>query len=71
MDALAAAPVYFTKHSRGLTVFVDGKSISISNDAPTYEAALAALRKKDWKQVKILLAHVPALSMLLSLPAFG
>lgn len=49
--ALAQAPVYYTKHIRGVTVFINGKSAAISNDAPTYPRLLEALRRKDWEAV--------------------
>lgn len=62
---LSAAPdknVFYTKHSKGATVFLEGKSYSISEDAPLYPSFLEALRNKDWAKVKTMVNVKSALT---------
>lgn len=58
----AASAIFYTKHQKGVTVFINGTTASISNDAPQYEALLDALRVEDWPKVKTLTSIKNALA---------
>jgi len=44
--------MFYTKHVRGLTVYADGKSASVSDSHPNYNEVLLALQKKDFTKAR-------------------
>jgi hypothetical protein len=48
--------LFYTKHDRGLTVFIDGKSAAVSNTHPQYESILTALKAKDFTKARKLMS---------------
>ena len=47
--------LFYTKHDRGLTVFIDGKSAAVSDTHPQYDTILAALKAKDFTKARQLM----------------
>lgn len=47
--------MFYTKHDRGLTVYVDGESAAVSDSHPQYADILVALKKKDFSKARSLM----------------
>jgi len=47
--------MFYTKHDRGLTVYIDGKSAAVSDSHPQYADILAALKTKDFTKARNLM----------------
>jgi hypothetical protein len=50
------ASLFYTKHDRGLTVFAEGKSSTVSNSHPNYAEILDALKARDFATARRLKA---------------
>lgn len=55
MTTTKPTQVYFTRNSSGLTVFIDGRSTTLSSQHPNYSKVLEALRAKAYGKLQSLM----------------
>jgi hypothetical protein len=53
---MVAKKGFYTKHDRGLVVYIDGKSAAVSDTHEQYAAILSALKKSDYEQARRLMS---------------